>query len=252
MDNGLSVKTNALEVLEKQLQARVRKSQYGIVVVGSATDAYLRHEEKWRLTEGMLKLFLKYQFPVFISTKSRLILRDVELLKEIDKTAILPEDLKENPGRGVILSTSLSTMNERIASALEPGAATPMERLEVLRQLKQRGFLCGVNAIPILPWISDTEEELEKIISSASDHGADYILVGGLTLFGQNPADSKTLYYDFLKRYNSSLIAAYEKMYGTNFSSPKKYQQELRQKAEKICAKYNLRTTISDERVKTS
>jgi DNA repair photolyase len=56
MDSGLSVKSNALEVLEKQLQARSTKGQYGIVVVGSATDAYLHHEEKWRLTEGMLKL----------------------------------------------------------------------------------------------------------------------------------------------------------------------------------------------------
>ena len=72
MDNGLAVKSNALEVLEKQLQAKAKKGQYGIVVVGSATDAYLHHEEKWRLTEGMLKLFLKYRFPVFISTKSNI------------------------------------------------------------------------------------------------------------------------------------------------------------------------------------
>ncbi len=121
MDNGLAVKSNALEILERQLQAKAKKGQYGIVVVGSATDAYLHHEEKWRLTEGMLKLFLKYQFPVFISTKSTLILRDVELLKQIDKAAILPEDLKASLGRGVILSTSLSTMNEQIAHMLEPG-----------------------------------------------------------------------------------------------------------------------------------
>ena len=78
MDHGLAVKSNALEVLEKQLQARSKKGQYGFIVVGSATDAYLYHEEEWKLTEGMLKLFLKYRFPVFISTKSILILRDVK------------------------------------------------------------------------------------------------------------------------------------------------------------------------------
>jgi DNA repair photolyase len=252
MDNGLLVKSNALEVLEKQLHARARKGQYGFVVVGSATDAYLYHEERWRLTESVLRLLLKYQFPVFISTKSKLIIRDVELLKEIDKKAILPEDLKLNPGRGVILSTSLSTMNDRIAGMLEPGAATPMERMEILRQLKQQGFLCGVNAIPILPWISDTEEELEKIVSSASDHGADYILVGGLTLFGKNVADSKTLYYEFLRRYHASLIKEYEKMYGVNFFPSPKYQQELKEKVERICKKYNLRTTILEQHVQTS
>jgi DNA repair photolyase len=252
MDNGLAVKSNVLEVLEKQLQAKAKKGQYGIVVVGSATDAYLHHEEKWRLTEGMLKLFLKYRFPVFISTKSTLVLRDVALLKQIDKAAILPEDLKASLGRGVILSTSLSMMNEQVARVLEPGAATPIGRLKMLQQLKQQDFLCGVNAIPILPFISDTEEELEKIISSARGHGADYILVGGLTLFGKGPADSKTLYYEFLKRYDPSLIPKYEKMYGSNFFPPKKYQQELKLKAERICAKYNIRTAILDQHVETS
>jgi len=252
MDNRLAVKSNALEVLEKQLLARAKKGQYGIVVVGSATDAYLHHEKRWHLTERMLKLFLKHRFPVFISTKSKLILRDIELLKQIDKAAILPEDLKTSLGRGVILSTSISTMHEELAQMLEPGAAAPLERLEALQQLKQQGFLCGVNAIPILPWISDTEDELEKIISAASAHGADYILVGGLTLFGNGPADSKTLYYEFLKRCDPSLIPKYEKMYRTNFSLSKAYQEELKQKAERICGKYNIRTAILDQHVETN
>ena len=252
MDNGLAIKSNALEVLEKQLQARAKRRQYGIVVVGSATDAYLHHEEKWRLTEGMLKLFLEYRFPVFISTKSKLVLRDVELLKQIDKEAILPEDLRASLGRGVILSTSISSMNEEITSVLEPGAATPTQRLNILQQLKQHGFLCGVNAIPILPFISDTEKELEKIISSARGHATDYILVGGLTLFGKGAADSKTLYYEFLKRYDPSLIPKYEKLYAVNFFPPKEYQAELKQKAERICAKYNIRTTILDQHVEAT
>jgi DNA repair photolyase len=251
MDDGLAIKSNALDVLEKQLQARAKRSEYGIVVLGSATDAYLHHEEKWRLTEGMLKLFLKYRFPVFISTKSTLVLRDIELLKQIDKEAILPEDLRTALGRGVILSTSISSMNEGITGMLEPGAATPLERLKVLKQLKEHGFLCGVNAIPVLPFISDKVEELEKIISSARSHEADYILVGGLTLFGKGPADSKTLYYEFLKRYDPSLIPQYEKIYGINFFPPRKYQEQLKQNAERICAKYKLRTAILDQHVET-
>ena len=252
MDDGLAIKSNALEVLEKQLQTKAKKGQYGIVVVGSATDAYLHHEEKWRLTEGMLKLLLMYRFPVFISTKSKLVLRDIELLKQIDKAAMLPEDLKTSLGRGIILSTSISTMNEEIAHILEPGAATPIERLKILQQLKQQGFLCGVNAIPILPFISDTKEELEKIISSAKGHGADYILVGGLTLFGKGPADSKTLYYEFLKRYDPSLVQKYQEMYGINFFPPKEYQEKLKQKAVGICAKYNIRTAILDQHVEAN
>jgi DNA repair photolyase len=54
----------------------------------------MHHEEQWKLTEGVLKLLLKYRFPAFISTKSTLILRDVQLLQQIDKAAILPDDLK--------------------------------------------------------------------------------------------------------------------------------------------------------------
>ena len=252
MDEGLIVKSNALEVLEKQLAARANKGQYGIVTVGSAIDAYMPHEEKLKLSEGMLKLLLKYRFPVFISTKSTLILRDIELLKEIDKTAILPADLKETLKRGVILSVSVSTTDERITNMLEPGAATPAERFTVLKKLKEAGFLCGVNAIPTLPFISDTEEELEKTIVSVKQAGADYILVGGLTLFGNQPSDSKTLYFNFLKRYDPSLVAKYDRLYGINFFPPKSYLNELREKTKRLCSKHNIRNTILEPHVEIS
>ena len=93
MEDKLAVKTNALEILEKQLQNRQKKNQYGIVAVGSATDAYLHHELNQNMTRGMLQLLLKYRFPVFISTKSLLIKRDTAILKQIDNTAILPAEL---------------------------------------------------------------------------------------------------------------------------------------------------------------
>ena len=97
MDEGLAVKTNALEILDKQLAARAKKQQYGFVAVGSATDAYLRHEEGFKLARGMLELLLKYRFPVFISTKCELITRDIDLLREINRAAILPA----GPGRSI-------------------------------------------------------------------------------------------------------------------------------------------------------
>jgi DNA repair photolyase len=243
MEEGLIVKTNALEVLEKQLAARAKKNQYGIVAVGSATDAYIHHERNERITEGMLRLLLKYRFPVFISTKSTLITRDIEILKQIDKAAILPPDLAPLK-RGLILSVSLSTLDESIANMLEPGAASPAARLQLLSGLKREGFLVGVNAIPLLPYISDTEEQLEKIISAAKEHGADYILAGGLTLFGTGVADSKTLFYKFLERYNPTLLPAYQQLYGTNFYVPFAYQDELKRKVARISKKYSIRNSI--------
>jgi len=244
MDEGLAIKANALEVLEKQLAARAKKNQYGFVAVGSATDAYIHHEKKYRLTEGMLQLLLKYRFPVFISTKCTLIKRDIELLKEIDSMAILPADLQDTLKRGVVLSVSLSALDEKVTAMLEPGAAAPLQRLELVRELKQAGFLTGVNAIPVLPFISDNEVELEKIIMAAREYNADYILAGGLTLFGEGAADSKTLFYKFLEKYDASLLPKYQRLYGPNFYPSFSYQDELKERISKLCKKYSIRNSI--------
>ena len=244
MDEGLVVKVNALEVLEKQLALRAKKNQYGFVAVGSATDSYIPHEEKYHLTQGMLGLLLKYRFPVFISTKRTMILRDIELLREIDKAAILPDDLKDKLKRGLILSVSVSTLDEKISNMLEPGAVPPLARLELVKQLKQLGFFVGVNAIPLLPFISDTEEELEKIIAMAKEYEADYILAGGLTLFGNAPADSKTLFYKFLERYDASFLPKYQQLYGPNSYVPFLYQNELKKRANRLCRKYEIKDSI--------
>lgn len=244
MEEGLVVKSNALAVLEKQLAARAKKNQYGIVVAGSGTDAYIHHEEKLKMTEGMLKLLLKYRFPVFISTKCHLIQRDFELLKQINENAILPDDLKDKLPGGVILSVSLSTLDENIASSIEPGAVAPKERLALITEMKEHGFLAGVNAIPLLPFISDTEEEMGKIIKASKEAGADYILIGGLTLFGNGIADSKTLFYKFLQRYDPTLLPRYDQLYGNNFYTSFSYQNQLKERATKLCRKYNIRNSI--------
>lgn len=244
MDDGLAIKINALEILDKQLAARAKKNQHGFVAVGSGTDAYIHHENKYQLTEGILRLLLKHRFPVFISTKCTLITRDIELLKEIDKSAILPGDLANTLKRGVILSVSVSTMDEKISDMLEPAAAPPLKRLELIQHLKKEGFVVGVNAIPVLPYISDSEECLEMIIASAKEHEADYVLVGGLTLFGNGIADSKTLFYKFLNKYDASLLPKYEQLYGSGYYAPFHYQDQLKGRAGKICRKYGIRNSI--------
>jgi DNA repair photolyase len=244
MDEGLVVKANAVEILDKQLTLKAKKNQYGIIAVGSGTDAYIHHEEKQKQTLQLLQTILKHRFPIFISTKCTLITRDIELLKEIDKAAILPDDLKQTLGRGVILSISISTLNKKISNMLEPGAATPLQRLQLVKQLKKQGFLVGVNAIPLLPFISDTEEELEKIIIAAKENNADYILIGGLTLFGTGIADSKTLFYKFLELYNPLLLPQYQQLYGANFYTPFSYQNKLKEKTERLCHKHKIRNSI--------
>ena len=244
MDDGLAVKTNVLQLLEKQLKLRAVKQGYGFVAVGSATDAYLKHEEHYKLTQGVLELLLKYRFPVFISTKTSLITRDVALLKEINKAAILPADLRGKLQGGVILAASISSLDENITNMLEPGCATPLQRLHVVKQLRDEGFYAGINAIPLLPYISDDGEQLESIIAAAKGNNAAFILPGGLTLFGNGVADSKTLYYKFLQRYSPSLIPKYDNLYGSNFYTSWQYQNALQQRAMALCHKYNIKHSI--------
>jgi len=117
MEEQLSVKINAPEVLDRQLALRAKKGQYGIIALASATDPYLQAEEKYRMTEGLLKVILKHRFPVLIITKSQMVLRDLDLLREIDSAAIHAPDLQGRLSRGVIISFSVSTF---------PCSVTPM------------------------------------------------------------------------------------------------------------------------------
>ena len=238
------IKKDAVAILDRQLNNRAKKNEYGIIAVGSATDAYIQVEEEVGLTRKLLEVILKHRFPVFISTKSTLVARDFDLLKQIDESAILPPDLKQSLNRGVIISFSFSTLNEPLARQLESGAPPPQQRLEALRQCSLNGFLCGMNAMPLLPFISDTNEELEKIIAAAKQYGAFYILTSGMTLFGEDERDSKQLYFRFLKNYYPDLLEKYEAMYGTVYYPSWKYQNDLKKRTEMFCKKYQIRDSI--------
>jgi DNA repair photolyase len=240
----LTIKQNAAEILGRQLANRAKKDQFGFIAVGSATDAYMQVEEELQQTRKLLEVILQHRFPVFIATKSTVIKRDIDLLKEIDRTAILPADFPPAFKRGVILSFSLSSLDEKIAKQVEPGAPSPVERLETLRACKNSGLLAGVNAIPLLPFISDTEEELEKLVTTVKQYGADFLLAGGLTLFGNEPADSKSLYYRFLQRSYPELLEKYQSLFKENYYQPWQYQNELKEKVSKLCKRLGMKTSI--------
>jgi DNA repair photolyase len=239
------IKKDAAAILDKQLANRVKKNEYGYIAIGSATDAYMQVEEEIGLTREILAVILRHRFPVFISTKSELIKRDLELLKQIDENAILPNDLKQNPARGVIISFSFSTIQEELAKQIEPGAPSPQKRLDTLKACSEYGFLCGVNAMPLLPFITDTDEELEKMFAASKQSGAQYILTAGLTLFGNEGKDSKQLVFRFLKNNYPALLEKYEKMYGTVYYPSWQYQQQLKKRADAFGKKYNIKNSIT-------
>jgi len=135
----LSAKMNAPELLERQLSRRAAKEEYGIILFASQ-EAYIPIEKKCRITRRLLEIILKCRFPVHILTKSTLVLRDLDILKEIDRIAVLPSDLKPKLKRGVIISTSISTLDEKLSRIFEPAAPPPEERLKTVKRCKKMDF----------------------------------------------------------------------------------------------------------------
>jgi len=245
MVKDLSVKANAPELLEKQLSRRAKNGEHGIIALSSSTDPYQPIEEKFKLTRRLLEIILAYKFPVEIATKSTLVLRDLGLLKEIDKNAILPDDLKPKLKHGAIISFSISTLDENLAKILEPAAPAPKERLEIMQKCKEEGFFVGINFIPVLPFISDSEEQLDKMFKTAKQYGADFIFVGGLTLFGKGTTDCKTLYYKFLENHYPELVPKYKSLYRIFFAPPKEYMRKLEEKSKRLCEKYGIKKGLA-------
>lgn len=242
--SSLQVKFNAPEILYRQLKNRARKREYGFIGLGSSTDPYPPIEKDLKITRELLKIIYRFKFPVNVTTKSSIILRDIELLKKIDKSAILPTNLKERFEHGAIISFSFSTVDPDMALIFEPNASTVEERLETMRKFKEDGFIVGANLMPILPFLSDSEENLDEMIRVVKECGADFVLVAGLTLFGERPEDCKVRYLETLKKYFPEILPETKKLFGDSFAPPLQYQQDLGKLGEKLANKHDIRTRI--------
>jgi len=158
--DSLIVKRNAPELLENIL---LRKRRKVVISTGSMSDPYIPAEKHILLTNKILRLIIKYKFPFHIVTKSDLILRDLDLLKEINK---------------IFLSTCLTitTCNDQIAAILEPRAPTPTNRLKALEELSRNGLYTGVLFQPILPFLLDTEENVKETIYNIAHCGGKFVI----------------------------------------------------------------------------
>jgi DNA repair photolyase len=244
MEEKLSMKRNAIELLDKQLKSRAKKGQHGIIVLSSATDPYLQIEKVEEMTRRILEVILKYKFPVHIITKSNLVTRDFDLLNEINKTAILPGDLKDKLNNKVFITFSFSTISDDIGKIFEPGATPPSERLKTLSSALDYGFLSGVSLMPLLPYITDTREHLEEMFSTFSHMGAKYIFPASLTLFGNDNSDSKTLVLRAVEKYYPHLLEKYIKFFSSSNSMPAYYNNAFYKKTRELSAKYGIRNSI--------
>jgi DNA repair photolyase len=244
MDKSLAVKTNAAFLLEKKLARLAEKSEYGIIVLSSATDPYLQVEKEYGLTRKLLEIILKYRFPVHVITKSDLVIRDFEILKEIDNQSVLPHDLQGKLNHKVFITFSFSTLDDSVSKIFEPGAVHPSIRYETLCKTLDSGFHTGVSMMPLLPYITDTGDNLEYMYREFSKAGVKYLFAASLTLFGSGPADSKTLVMNAVKKHYPHLTEKYENFFSVNNSMPGYYNKALRKKTDELGKKYRLKNSI--------
>ena len=244
MEKKLGVKKNALALLEKQLAARAKKQQYGIIVLASATDPYLQIEEELQHTRKLLEVIEKYRFPVHIITKSGLVLRDLDILKEIDRKAILPLDLEGDLKRGCIITFSFSTVDEQIGKIFEPGAPSPMTRLEAMNECGRQGMLTGVSMMPLLPYISDKGGHLELMMEKFKANGASYVMPADLTLYGNEKSSSRTLVLKAVEKHYPELLPKYQKFFSGKENIPSYYREAFYKKMKELGERYELRNRI--------
>ena len=244
MQRAVSVKINAAELLDKQLTLRARKEQYGFIVFSSVTDPYLHLESEYRLTRQLLEVVLRHRFPVHIITKSDMVVRDFDLIHEIDKRAILPKDLNCTNPRGALVTFSFSTLDDTIARIFEPGAVSPNSRLKALSASVDSGLHSGVSLMPLLPYISDTGESLENFYSTFTEYGAQYILPASLSLYGSGRSDSKTLVLKAVEKHYPHLLNKYQKFFTYSSQMPAYYRKAFDLKMNELHEKYAISRQI--------
>jgi DNA repair photolyase len=173
-----------------------------------------------------------------------MILRDMDLMKDIRDVAILPDDLTDKLDNGVIVSFSFSTLDGELAEIIEPGAPSPMERLETMKEFSDAGFKTGIINMPVLPFLSDSDEAIQSMVKTAKNYGAHYVLYSGLTLYGTDNDDCKTLYFNFLREHHPELLKEYEKLFQKSFASSKNYQHDVASRFSEISHEYGVKNMI--------
>jgi DNA repair photolyase len=165
----------------------------------------------------------KYKNPVFIQTKSTLILRDFELLKDLARITT------------VDIATSISTFDESIRKVVEPGASSTMERVEMLAKFKGVSRSTILGFMPIIPLISDTDENLETTFRIAKEYGFDHVVTSLLFLRGE----VKTKFLALVNLNFPEIFPEFSKLYATS-SLDAAYANKINLKIKKLREKYQL------------
>jgi DNA repair photolyase len=210
--------------LLRQELGRVSNKDDGIAI-GTATDPYQPAERRFQRTRSILEVFAKERgWHIGIITKSDLIVRDLDLLREISRRNVLT------------VHVTVTTVDEKLARLLEPRAPRPELRLQAVQQLRSAGVAVGVNPNPIMPGITDSDTSLDNVARAARDHGAMTLGSGALYL----PGAAQKVFFPFLDQEFPHLAARYRETFENNIHLSRAYKDSLAERVGRIRERYGL------------
>lgn len=222
----IEVKQNAPKLLEKALKSKRKKCMIG---TGAMSDPYMHCEEKLRLTRKCLEIILENDFGVAIQTKSDRILRDIDLLSKINRSA------------KCVVQMTLTTYDDDLCRILEPNVCITKRRIEVLEEMRKNGIPTIVWLTPILPLINDTEDNVTAILNECVRVGVKGIINFGMGLTLRE--GDREYYYAALDRHFPGMKEQYIKRYGNAYELPSPNAKELMGIFQRICKEKGILST---------
>ena len=222
--NNIIVKSNSPELLYRELgKAKWDKSPVNVCGI---SDCYQPAEKEYKIMPKVIKSFITRRNPLVIGTKSTLILRDIELIEQLNEVA------------EVSVIISVSTLDEDKRKLIEPNTAPTLERLEMLKAFNEIGCKTSVLFMPIIPYISDDKENLDEIFRITKEYNLGSINAWPLHLHG----NTKKVFYGFLQEHFAHLLPEYKKLYIKGNIS-KEYSIKLQQTIAELRKKYQLHSS---------
>jgi len=210
------VKRNLVQALRADLRRSGWRQEK--VHIGTATDPYQPAEGRYRLTQSALLTLREQLTPANLVTKNTMAVRDADIMVSLARAA------------GFHIIMSITTLDEILARQLEPDTPSPQQRLRAVQQLARAGVPVSVAIAPVLPGITDSEQQLSEIIQAAYDHGADIAFHQSFHMYSSTRASV----FAYLERHQPHLLAPYRRVFTTNQNAPNEYRRQLRECIKRI------------------
>ncbi|HTU32849.1 MAG TPA: radical SAM protein [Candidatus Acidoferrum sp.] len=222
-ESKIYVKKDAGALAERDLSAEKIWGEH--IAIGTATDPYQPAEKEFGTTRSILeKMAEREGLSLSITTKSNQVIRDIDLLQRISERS------------SITIHMTVTTLRTRLARMLEPRAPRPDLRLEAIRKLREAGINVGVNAMPIVPGLTDRQDDLDALVRAARDANAQWLAANVLFLM---PSSWKT-FMAFIETKFPSLARRYRDFYRGYGDAPEEYRKRIKELVDGLRRKYGL------------